>query len=34
MKFSQLTEYNTGKIFFKNHALKETGRLVSDLFVF
>ena len=35
MKFGQLIEYNKGNIFFfKSHAENETGRLVSDLFLF
>ena len=33
MKFCQLREYNQRNIFFKNHAEKEAGRLVLDLFL-
>ena len=34
MKFSQLIEYDKKNIFFKNHAEKEAGRLVPNLFLF
>ena len=33
MKFGQLIEYNKRKIFFKNYAENEAGRLVPDLFL-
>ena len=35
MKLGQLIEYNNKNIFlFKNHAEKEAGRLIPDLFLF
>ena len=34
MKFGQLIEYIVKKIFLKNHAENEAGRLVPDLFLF
>ena len=34
MKPGQLIEYNKRKIFFKNYAENESGRLVPDLFLF
>ena len=34
IKFGQLIEYNVWKIFFKNHAENEAGKLVPDLFTF
>ena len=33
-KFGQSIEYNKKKIFFKNHAKNESGKLVPDLFLF
>ena len=34
MKLGQLLEYNKRKIFFKNYAENEAGRLVPDIFLF
>ena len=34
MKFGLVIEYNNRKIFFKNHAENEAGRLVPNLFLF
>ena len=34
MKLGQLIECNKKKIFFKNYAENEAGRLVPDLFLF
>ena len=34
MKFGQLIEHSKGNIFLWNHAENETGRLVSDFFLF
>ena len=34
MKFGQLIEYNKRNIFLQNHAEREPGRLVPDLFLF
>ena len=34
MKLGKLREYNNKKIFFKNYAENEAGRLARDLFLF
>ena len=34
VKFGQLIECNKQKVFFKNHAEYEAGRLLQDLFLF
>ena len=34
MKFGQLIDIARGKLFFKNHAENEVGRLVPDYFLF